>query len=367
MMNGRYGQVIGTLGVLVAVTLLLNDFLAGLVRSNESSTLESIIHLTVIAGFLAYIAYLKHRLVADRRGQEVFRKVWLQIPCGLAIIRKDGLVEVDGNDELFNVFGLASGILKDGKFTPEPKTAAVKKIIKTEECQTSGGYKRYADRFVIPLNGYSAGNYAVEFLFEVTHRMQEVDKRESEYINMLKILVNMFEMKDPYSRGHSEVVSNLAQELAKAMNLTAGEVTAITMAALLHDIGKIIIPSEILNKTAELSVAEYDIIKTHPIVGAEILSGMTVFENVALIVKHHHERFDGKGYPEGLSGSAIPLGSRVIAVADAFDSMTAGRSVHGKRSVTATLATLVSEKGRQFDPVIVDVFVSLVRVGRIAE
>jgi uncharacterized domain HDIG len=211
---------------------------------------------------------------------------------------------------------------------------------------------------------FNAGGYTAEFLCEVSVRMRQAGERESEYVKMLKILVNMFEMKDPYSNGHSEAVSNLAHDLAKTLGLTESEADVIFRAALLHDIGKIIIPAEIINKDDELTPAEYRSIQAHPGVGADILATLGIFREEAVIVRHHHERFDGGGYPDGLVGGEIPVGARIIAVADAFDAMTSGRSVRGRRDAADALALIEAEMGKQFDPVVASAFIDLVNEGR---
>jgi putative nucleotidyltransferase with HDIG domain len=271
-------------------------------------------------------------------------------------------VETCAADGLFRIFGLASGEQNGDFIVPNAQSGL---FTRREENRVYDGKQYFADRFIIPLTGLPGG-YTAEFLLDASERVLGLRQRESEYVQMLKILVNMFEIKDPYSQGHSEVVSHLAQELAVALSLPETEVNTISKAALLHDIGKIIIPPEILGKVEELTATEHEKIQAHASVGADILSGMKLFQEEAVIVRHHHERFDGYGYPGGLYGRNIPLGSRIIAVVDAFDAMTAGRSARGKRDITATFATLEIEKGGQFDPEIVETFITMVRAERAA-
>ena len=273
--------------------------------------------------------------------------------------KKNKLIETAGDASVFRDYGLLGGRQSGTEEEDTPE-----RLTRTEECQGASDERRHADRYIFPLVSLNGGDYSAELLLDATQRMTELRHREEEYVRMLRILVNMFEIKDPYSHGHSEIVSNLAQELAAVMSLAESEVNAIGRAALLHDIGKIIIPTEILNKPEKLSAAEREIIQEHACVGADVLGGMKLFQKETVLVRHHHERFDGQGYPAGLNGTEIPLGSRIIAIADAFDAITAGRSAEGRRDVAATLAILEQEKGRQFDPDVVDCFVAMVRTQR---
>jgi putative nucleotidyltransferase with HDIG domain len=279
----------------------------------------------------------------------------------LAFIRHNQLVEMSGSLELFRSCGLVNAT--DPAF-PSACSLQPGAAVRTEKYCGEGGTVYYADRYVIAPAGHAADAEVAEILYDVSDRVRAAGERESEYVKILKILVNMFEIRDPYSQGHSEVVGILSQELAKALALPGREVEIITKAAMLHDIGKIVIPPEILNKRDVLLPGEYEVVKAHSGVGADILASMDIFRDVVPLVRHHHERFDGQGYPAGLVGRDIPLGARILAVADAFEAMTAGRSVKGKQSVDTALAILADEGGGQFDPDLVEVFIRLVRAGR---
>jgi HD-GYP domain-containing protein (c-di-GMP phosphodiesterase class II) len=137
------------------------------------------------------------------------------------------------------------------------------------------------------------------------------------------------------------------------------ELQFLELAGLLHDIGKIGIPEHILNKKGALSDAEYAIVKQHPVSGSRILRDISEMSDIALYVRHHHERFDGKGYPDGLTGERIPLPARILAIADAYDAITSTRPYRGASSRTAALAELKRAAGAQFDPKLVEVFVRL--------
>jgi diguanylate cyclase (GGDEF)-like protein/PAS domain S-box-containing protein len=159
---------------------------------------------------------------------------------------------------------------------------------------------------------------------------------------------------------HTEKVSQYCEAIAKAMNFSKKEIGIVKNAAALHDIGKIMVPPEILNKPGKLTREEFAIIKRHPEIGYQMLKSVDDYVMLAEYVLHHHERWDGTGYPEGLSGEAIPVYSRIIAVADAFEAMTALRPYQKTKTKDEAVAELVRCSGIQFDPEIVDVFIKMI-------
>lgn len=167
-------------------------------------------------------------------------------------------------------------------------------------------------------------------------------------------LVKALETKDTYTYGHSERVAQLAERLAREMGFSEERVMVTHTAAHLHDIGKIGVPEKILNKPGRLTKEEFRIIQQHSVQGYEILNRVTSFQLVAQVVKHHHERYDGAGYPDGLAGEQIPLESRIIGVADAFDAMTSVRSYRARLRIREAIQELIEHKGEQFDPQVVD-------------
>ncbi len=164
------------------------------------------------------------------------------------------------------------------------------------------------------------------------------------------------EAKDVYTRGHSERVTVYACVLAYWLDLPETTIQNIYQAGLVHDIGKIGIPDAVLNKPGRLTDDEYELIKMHPVIGANILAPIEFLDEIRKIVLHHHERWDGRGYPAGLAGENIPLGARVVAVADAFDAMTSNRPYRKALPVEVALAEIERGKGTQFDPDMAEVF-----------
>ncbi len=180
------------------------------------------------------------------------------------------------------------------------------------------------------------------------------------YLDTIRALSYLVNAKDPYTYGHSCRVEHYSVKLATAMGLPDEEVRNIQRAALLHDIGKVGINELILRKEGPLSPVEYDIMKQHPQIGAQILERVDFLRDLVPLVYHHQERFDGTGYPSGLSGLRIPLGARIIAVADAYEAMTNNRPYRGKRSPSSAVQELKRCAGKHFDPDIVEIFVRLI-------
>jgi putative nucleotidyltransferase with HDIG domain len=168
-------------------------------------------------------------------------------------------------------------------------------------------------------------------------------------------LVAVLEANDPYTGGHSIRVAAYVKELALRLNLSPGEVEKVELAAFLHDIGKVGVPSHVLNKPAHFDRKEFDVIREHPVIGYEVLSKIEGMEEIAQVVRHHHERYDGQGYPDGLSGNEIPLGSRILCVADTFDALVTDRIYSKGRPILEALDEISHHSGTQFDPQVVDV------------
>ncbi|ERI94513.1 HDIG domain protein [Clostridiales bacterium oral taxon 876 str. F0540] len=191
----------------------------------------------------------------------------------------------------------------------------------------------------------------------------EKDRKE-QYLQIIWTMVNLLEIKDEYTAGHSKSVTYYTEEIVEKLNRDYGfklDADRIQIAAILHDIGKIGIQREILNKPSRLTQEEYEIIKTHPTKGYYALKDIETLKNEREIIKYHHERYDGRGYPEGIKGDAIPLGARIICVADSFDAMVSDRPYRKGMPVEMAIGELIRNKGTQFDPLIVDVFVAMLR------
>ena len=172
---------------------------------------------------------------------------------------------------------------------------------------------------------------------------------------LLTELTSSLESSDPYTHGHSRRVARHAANIAKQMGLPGGEIAKIRAAGAMHDVGKVETPTAVLHKAGRLSDEEFDIVKRHPVDGADMVAILDD-EELTAIVRHHHERMDGTGYPDGLAGDEIPLGARILAVADTFDAITSTRPYRQANPHKKALDILETEAGTQLDPVAVKAF-----------
>jgi len=182
------------------------------------------------------------------------------------------------------------------------------------------------------------------------------------YKNTITALAAAIDAKDPYTRGHSERVMEYSMKAGISLSLTADEMENLEYAGILHDVGKIAVDCSILNKPGPLNAEEWEVIRAHPVIGAELLKEVPFLAKAAEFVLHHHEKHDGTGYPSGLKGNDIPLGARVIAVADAFDTMTTDRSYRSALPIETAVKELNDCSGTQFCPVAVEALLAGLRL-----
>ncbi|RYG62746.1 HD-GYP domain-containing protein, partial [bacterium] len=180
-------------------------------------------------------------------------------------------------------------------------------------------------------------------------------KVQEAYVSTVAVLADAIEAKDAYTRGHCEGVSRIAVEVGRRLGLENEELDAVRYAALLHDVGKIGIPDGILLKPGKLMEEEFSIIQKHSKIGRDLVSRVPALVHLGHVILHHHERFDGSGYPEGLDGENIPLVSRIICIVDAFDAMTTPRPYRDPIERIDAFEEIRRCAGTQFDPRIVEV------------
>jgi putative nucleotidyltransferase with HDIG domain len=168
------------------------------------------------------------------------------------------------------------------------------------------------------------------------------------------------EAKDPYTRGHSERVGAWSRRLAERLGLRADDVERIGQAGLLHDIGKIGVPESVLRKPGPLDDREWEVMRRHPVVGAQIVAPFEILAGIDTLIRHHHEHYDGTGYPDGLCGEAVPLGCRIIAVADVYDALTSDRPYRQAWTHEQAMVVLFDQAGRLLDARVVAAFADVV-------
>jgi len=188
---------------------------------------------------------------------------------------------------------------------------------------------------------------------------------QDSYISTVRLLVSRIEEKDPYTHGHTERVTAYSVGIAKEMGFTPEEVQRIQFGAFLHDIGKIHTEDHVLHKPGALTEDEWRLVKMHPLRGAEMVKGVRFLERVVDMIRHHHERVDGKGYPDGLKGDEISVAAKIVNVADAFDAMTTDRPYRAGLTVEAAVKELTQKAGTQFAAEIVEVMVQGLNTGNI--
>lgn len=184
-------------------------------------------------------------------------------------------------------------------------------------------------------------------------------EQQKTYLDTIIALANAIDARDSYTYHHSNNVARYSVRIAEEMQLAKERIEKIKHAALLHDIGKIGVKDNILLKDSKLSEEEYAKILMHPVKGEEIIESLPFLQERAKIIRHHHERFDGKGYPDGIKGEDIELEARILALADSFDAMTTQRPYRAPLSIEETKKELLKNKGIQFDPSIVDIFIKI--------
>jgi putative two-component system response regulator len=195
-------------------------------------------------------------------------------------------------------------------------------------------------------------------------RLTDQLERTEQVIFMLALAV---EAKDAYTEGHLRRLASYSEQLAIAAAIPSNQLKAIRFGGLLHDIGKISIDDAILRKPGKLTADEYEQIKQHPEYGARIIQPMRFASEVGPIIRYHHERWDGQGYPQGLCGEEIPIGARIVAVVDAYDAMMTDRPYRRSLGLAESLRRLQEGQGTQWDPQLVEIFVTMVEHGRLIE
>ncbi len=234
--------------------------------------------------------------------------------------------------------------------------AVKEKLIGAIKLENAANYKQM-DKNIVRI-------FLTQLSIVIQNNLMHAENKKKSF-GIIKSLAEAIEEKDFYTRGHSERVMKYAIKIAEKMNLPANEIEKIQYAGILHDVGKIGIPENILRKKGMLTDEEYQKIKEHPAKGAKILMHMHSLKDIVSIVKYHHERPDGKGYPEGLKGEEIPIGARILSVADTFDAMTSNRPYRKGLSIEVVKEELLKYSGAQFDANVSEVVIDMLDSGEL--
>lgn len=227
------------------------------------------------------------------------------------------------------------------------------------------GYCEKSDKFDQLLLLIESGIKSIAQMNEIKKINEELkntnEMLEKAYLESIETLRYTVEAKDTYTRGHSDRVSEFSVLIGKKMNLSESDLKTLQVGGIFHDVGKIGVPDSILLKEAKLTDDEYSEIKNHPSIGAHILSTASIFRDIIPIVKHHHEKYDGNGYPGRLKGEEIPYLARITAIADSFDAMTSRRTYRNALPLETVITEFERCKGTQFDPELTDAFLDILR------
>lgn len=225
------------------------------------------------------------------------------------------------------------------------------------------GYCEKSDKFDQLLLLIESGIKSIAQMKEIKQINKELsdtyEKLEEAYMESIETLRHTVDAKDPYTRGHSDRVSEISVLIGEKLGLSDQDLRTLRIGGLFHDIGKIGVPDSILQKESKLTDDEYSEIKNHPAIGVHILSTATIFKDIIPIVKHHHEKYDGNGYPSRLKGGDIPYLARIATIADSFDAMSSKRSYRNSLPLDVIIEEFKKNRGTQFDPELDDLFLDI--------
>ncbi|MCE1247724.1 MAG: GAF domain-containing protein [Firmicutes bacterium] len=333
----------------------------------------------------------------DRR--EVLKKI-MENAIALLNAAAGSLMLFNEGDQLLEIevgVGLPEHVIRDtkvrigegisGKVARERKPRLLKKGLQTQDSKSGRDNREFPSALCVPMifqdkfigvinvkeknDGSNFDGSDLELLTMLAgqaaiaiENAELHNKLRDLFVNSIKALANAIEARDAYTRGHSERVTEYSVKLADYMGYDGEEIDKIRYAALLHDIGKINIKEEILNKPGKLTKEEYEIMCEHPGFGAKIMGHVKEFQSILPYMYHHHERYASGGYPDGVRGEEIPLPARIIALADAFDAMTTDRPYRKALDTDFSVNEIKKNSGTQFDPLVVEAFVRLVEAER---
>jgi PAS domain S-box-containing protein len=320
----------------------------------------------------------KQKILEESLGKEkdLTEIILKTIPTGIVVIDTDGIITYV-NESIGKILGSVETVGKNIlKFDTVENAGLDKKI--SDAIEGNGShmkdfkYVSYTSRETkyinitlkpFNLNLYNGKYNVMMFIDDVTHEINLQKKSENQYLGMFKSFVRFIDAKDAYTGSHSVNVSKYVNNYFSKFGENISEIHDINIAAALHDIGKIGIRDAVLNKPGKLTKEEFEIIKKHPSIGADIIGEIEAYKNISNIIRYHHERWDGKGYPEGLKGNEIPFVSQIIAIADTYDALISDRIYKKAISKEQAIIILRQEKWKQFNGDYVENFIKMIEEG----
>ena len=291
-------------------------------------------------------------------------------PTGLVILNKKGIIEYV-NQSTGNILGSTKTVglnilefdtIKQSKLyngIVNASTGIYTEILGEHYTSFTSRVEKVLNVYISPVIDENNGNVAniILFIHDITKEHDLKVEIEKTYLSTIEAFAELVDARDKYTGEHSKNVSKYVSMICEDLNLDEKIKMQIQVAANIHDLGKIGISDSLLNKPGRLTNEEYESIKKHAALGAEIISKIIGFEDISLIIRHHHEKWDGTGYLSGLKDSEIPLGSQIIAIADTYDAITTDRVYRKKLGKGVAIQILQEEKGKQFNSELVDIFV----------
>lgn len=360
--------------ILVGVlsTLLINSInkVIFLIPSIVATTLLVISNFKELSRMKAQ--YLEARKMA--KNIEDFNCVILEkSPNGVVVVNTDGIIEyvnhstgqILGSTETVGLNIFQFDTVKNSNLYGAIKNAinGVSTNLKHEVYTSyTSGQTKVLNLCVFPDKGnnHDEVEKVVILLVDVTEEFNLKEKAERTYLDTIEALASLVDARDPYTGQHSKNVSKYTAMVCSKLDLPQQEKERIILSASFHDIGKVGVGDNVLNKEGKLTDEEYEIMKKHPSIGADIIGKIQGFEDVSNMIKHHHERWDGRGYPAKLKEDEIPYGSLIIAIADTYDAITSDRVYRKGLGKERAIQILKEEKGKQFNAELVDVFLSVI-------
>jgi PAS domain S-box-containing protein/putative nucleotidyltransferase with HDIG domain len=310
------------------------------------------------------------RLENNHRLDRLKSSIISYTPQGIIIIDKEGIIEYV-NPSVGTILGSTETVgLNMLHFDTVINSSMYQGIIKAlngipselygeHYISYTTGYKKVLNVFINPV--ISEDSQVVEGAMLVLHDITEEYnlrlKMESTYLSTIAALAEAIDARDEYTGEHSKNVSKFVELICNNLDISREEINKIKIAATIHDIGKIGVRDYILNKPDKLTFEEYEIMKRHPVIGSEIIGKINDFDDIAKIIRYHHERWDGNGYPDKLKGDEIPMGSQIIAIADTYDAIASNRVYRKSLGKDRAIEILLEERGKQFNSELVDMFI----------
>jgi PAS domain S-box-containing protein len=332
--------------------------------------------ILAIATYLGYFGYqnkLKAAQLAHQATVDELKSLFMRVPGAVMSLEKDFTI-IDANGVLSQVTGLQPAAIKgkkcydvlaDGKIC---SGCRVQQVLKSGQPDygthikyDKDGKRRYGKQAVIPVRD-RAGNieYVYEIVTDITHEISLEQENLANLMDIVPAMAHLIESRDPSTGTHCSNVRRIALAIGGIMRLSETEMNDLSIAAIIHDIGKIGIPESILNKPGRLTDLEFSIIQQHPQIGYDSIKHIKRLQNVSEAIRDHHEHYNGKGYPNRKSKEELSMIARVLAVADVFEALTSDRVYRPAMSVNQAISIIRDGKGQQFDPNVVDALLELV-------